>query len=173
MACAVAQVPAGDAVAEVALPSTKPGVCSSEPASSMYWRSALRKVRRKRPHEPVALQSGSRYLRVRPARETVSKSSKDVTTPSTTGKPPWVSTGEWRPLRAAVLLAVTADGAVGQQRLEARARQGGKSVRQGLVQADAGCVDARFQPLAQRGVQSGVQRRVFVVDQIRVGHGPS
>ena len=70
-------------------------------------------------------------------------------------------------------LAVTADGAVGQQRLEARARQGGKSVRQGLVQADAGCVDARFQPLAQRGVQSGVQRRVFVVDQIRVGHAPS
>ena len=47
------------------------------------------------------------YLRVVAARETVAASSKEVTTPSTIGKPPWVMTGEWRPVAVVYDLAVT------------------------------------------------------------------
>ncbi|KAK0342582.1 hypothetical protein LTR94_021753 [Friedmanniomyces endolithicus] len=58
---------------------------------------------------------------------------------------------------------VTAHRPLGQQGLETRARQVGKGLGQGLVQADAGCVDPGLQGL-------GGRRRVFVVDQFGVGH---
>ena len=81
---------------------------------------------RKVSHVPVALQALRRGARPCLARVTLSIESTDVTTPSTIGKPPLVSTGEWRPVASTeVALAVTvvavALGEPGEGRPAARA----------------------------------------------------
>lgn len=89
---------------------SSPSLIASAPLYDMYFLSSPRKMSRNLAHVPVALHAArsgtSPYL----ASITLSNESKAVTIPSTTGMPPLVRTGEWRPWAFVLVFAISVIG---------------------------------------------------------------